>query len=85
MELTLLIKVNRDMFIFLLIRFTFTIPENNFSFKKYLAGMILAFFNTAIFDKYFGVLGSDFRARPPVCLTIESPSWDQTFKFLPKN
>ena len=63
----LLIKVNRGMFFlsFLITRFIFTIPQNNFSFKKYLGGMILAFYNIAIFDKYFGVLAQTFQPAPP--------------------
>ena len=35
--------------------------------------MILAFYNIAIFDKYFGVFGSDLGARTPVRLTIKCP------------
>ena len=35
--------------------------------------MILAFYNIAIFDKYFGVFGSDLQASPPVYLTIQYP------------
>ena len=56
--------------------------------------MILAFYDIAIFDKYFRVLGSDLRASPPpVCLTIECPpgknylskysfgSWSKTTRY----
>ena len=52
----LLIKVNRDMS---------SLPFNKiyfktiFHLKKYVGGMILTFYNIAIFDKYFGIFGSD--------------------------
>ena len=51
----LLIKLNRDMFLFPLNKIYFHNPQNKFSFIKYLGGMILAFYNIATFDKYFWV------------------------------
>ena len=38
-----LIKINRDMFFFPFNKIYFQNPQNNFSFKRYIGGMILAF------------------------------------------
>ena len=67
----LLIKVNKVMFFFPFNKIYFHNPPKQFFINKYSGGMILAFYNIAIFDKYFGGFGSDLRARPSVCLTIE--------------
>ena len=61
----ILIKVSRDMFFF---PFNKIYSPKTFFTQKLFRGMILAFYDIAIFDKYFVVLGSDLRASAPVRL-----------------
>ena len=62
---------------FLFNKIYFYNPENNFLFEQYLEGMIWTFYNIVIFDKYFGVFGSDqdpvrfWLIQDPVRLTIK--------------
>ena len=72
----LLIKVNRDMIFFPFNKIYFHIPHKQFFIEKIFRGYdfsILAFYNIADLDKYFGVFGSELRASFRLCLTIECP------------
>ena len=62
----LLIKVNRDMLLLSFNKIYFHNTPKQFFIEKYLGGMILVFYNSAIFDKYFVVLAHSFEPAPYV-------------------